>query len=193
MDTHRLILNISTVMESVYCPRNAWYAFVGERRNMARSVHFTEAIHAHLAVDEISQRSRSDCRQVTGMHLYSNKLCLSGRADLIEWRDGTPIPVETKTGAIREFENFFVQIGLQALCLEEMFNLTVPYGEIFFSKTRRRNTINIDGRLKDKCIFVVSSLREAFLSLDIKSFQRVNDHRCLQCQYIESCLPSCPN
>ncbi len=41
------VIPISVVMESLYCPRNAWYAFVGERRNMASSVDFIEAIHAH--------------------------------------------------------------------------------------------------------------------------------------------------
>lgn len=160
---------------------------------MAKSVYFTAAIHAHYAVDETSSRYRSDCKQITGMHLYSNILGLKGRADVVEWKDDIPIPVETKTGELREFENFSIQIGLQALCLEEMFNLTVPYGEIFFTKTRRRNRINVDSCLKDKCISTVSSLREAFLSHDVKSFPRINDHRCPQCQYIESCLPSCLN
>ena len=190
METSRLILHISTVMESIYCPRNAWYAFVGERRNMAKSIHFTEAIHAHRAVDKSSQRSCPDCKQVTGVYLYSNKLGLAGQADLIEWRDGIPIPIETKTGKVRDFEKFEVQIGLQAICIEEMYNVNIPVGEIFFCETRRRKEIVIDKTLKVRCVEVVTNLRDCFLSFDISRFPKVDDHRCPQCQYSESCLPS---
>ncbi|HBR17947.1 MAG: CRISPR-associated protein Cas4 [Deltaproteobacteria bacterium RIFCSPLOWO2_12_FULL_43_16] len=189
MEAQRLILPISTVMESIYCPRNAWYAFVGERRNMAKSVHFTEAVHAHRAVDESTQRIRTDCKQITGMYIYSNKLGLTGRADTVEWLYGIPIPVETKTGAIRDFENFRVQIALQALCLEEMFNVNIPYGEIFFCETMRRHEIAVDEDLRTHSTAIVVELRERFLSFDINRFQRVNDHRCPKCQYLESCLP----
>lgn len=184
-----LELKISKRCLELYHPRNAWYAFVGERRNMANSVHFIEAIHTHKAVDEPFQRSRSDCKQVSAMPLYSKNLGLTGRADIIEWRYNIPIPVETKTGKVRDFENFHIQIGLQAMCLEEMFGVNVPYGEILFSEMRRRSEILIDEDIKKRCASVVTNLRDSFLSFEIAWFERVNDHRCHNCQYRESCIP----
>lgn len=159
---------------------------------MAKSVHFTEAVHAHRAVDESAQRTRTDCKQITGMYIYSNRLGLTGRADIVEWRDGVPIPVETKTGAVRDFENFRVQIALQALCLEEMFNVNIPSGEIFFCETRRRQEVIVDDNLRGHSMAIVADLRERFLSFDLNLFPRVNDHRCPKCQYLESCLPPIP-
>jgi CRISPR-associated exonuclease Cas4 len=157
---------------------------------MDKSLPFINAIHAHKSVDKESKRSRTSCKQITGMYIYSNNYHLVGRADLVEWRNGLPIPVETKTGKVRNFENFNVQIGLQTICLEEMYNVTVSFGEIFFTEERRRSKIAVDKTLKDRCITVVSNLQDCFLSFNIKRFPRVNDHRCTGCQYQESCLPS---
>lgn len=184
-----LIISISTVMEYLYCPRNAWYAFVGERRNMSNSDDFIKAVHTHKAVDENSVRFRPHGKQMTGVYLHSHSLGLAGRADIVEWHENIPIPVETKTGKVRDFLNFRVQLCLQAFCLEEMFNVQIPHGYVFFSEARRRNQVNFDNELRKHCIADVAVLRKSFLANNINRFKRVDDNRCFKCQYRESCLP----
>jgi CRISPR/Cas system-associated exonuclease Cas4 (RecB family) len=123
------------------------------------------------------------------MSLYHQNLGLSGKADMVEWRNNIPIPVETKTGKFRTFPNYEIQVCLQALCLEDMFWCTVPYGEIFFTGSMRRKKIILDSGIREKSSEIVLSLRNAFLSYDIRRFQRANDVRCHACMYNESCLP----
>src|SRR5450759_1739228 len=51
------------------------------------------------------------------------------------------VPVEYKVGKRREFENDDVQLCAQALCLEEMFGMTIPHGAIFHAQSKRRREV----------------------------------------------------
>jgi len=73
--------------------------------------------------------------------VWSNRLKLSGFADVVEEREGQLTPVEYKKGKMGEWLNDHVQLCAQALCLEEMRDCHIPYGYIFYFGSARREEV----------------------------------------------------
>jgi len=84
--------------------------------------------------------------------LKSVRLGLSGKADVVEFhREGKlwrPFPVEYKRGKPKKNRCDEVQLCAQAICLEEMLDVEIPRGAIFYGKTRRRLDVEFDERLR---------------------------------------------
>src|SRR5438132_10992705 len=57
-------------------------------------------------------------------------------------------PVEYKKGKRRRFENDDAQLCAQALCLEEMFGLTVHSGAVFHAESKRRREVEFTEELR---------------------------------------------
>ena len=70
---------------------------------------------------------------------------LPGRTGL--WR---PFPVEYKKGSKRPEPGSLVQLCAQALCLEEMLEVEVAEGAIYFGKSKRRLTVVFDTELRER-------------------------------------------
>ena len=97
----------------------------------------------HEATSEIGTEKRRGVRVVTAMPLVSHRLGVSGIADLVEMHkddDGTwrPFPVEYKRGKPKSHRADEVQLCAQAMALEEMFDVTLTEGALFYGETRRR-------------------------------------------------------
>jgi CRISPR-associated exonuclease Cas4 len=56
--------------------------------------------------------------------------------------------VEYKRGILRHEESFAVQLCAQALCLEEMLQVPVPAGALFYGLSRRRQDVTFDEALR---------------------------------------------
>jgi len=67
----------------------------------------------------------------------SERLDLVGRADVVEYRGPMPYPIEYKHGGKRHHRPARIQLGAQALCLEEMTGRGVPYGALFHTSAHR--------------------------------------------------------
>src|SRR3989442_8853716 len=57
-------------------------------------------------------------------------------------------PVEYKKGKRRQFENDDAQLCAQALCLEEMFGITVERGAVFHATSKRRREVEFSVELR---------------------------------------------
>ncbi len=73
--------------------------------------------------------------------VWSNRLRLSGFADVVEEEDGQFIPIEYKKGKMGEWLNDHVQLCAQALCLEDMLGRHIARGYIFYSGSARREEV----------------------------------------------------
>jgi len=62
-----------------------------------------------------------------------------------EWR---PFPVEYKRGKPKKDNCNKVQLCGQALCLEEMLEVDIPAGALFYGKTRRRQDITFESKIR---------------------------------------------
>ena len=76
--------------------------------------------------------------------VWSDRLGLSGRCDIVEFRhDGSIYPVETKHGPRKAKAHDDLQLAAQAVCLEEMTGKRVPRGAIYHHSSRSRREVII--------------------------------------------------
>jgi CRISPR-associated exonuclease Cas4 len=101
-------------------------------------------------------------------------------------------------GRRREFENDDAQLCAQALCLEEMFQLTIPSGAIFHAQSKRRREVEFTAELRTRTEQAVAELHVMFRQSAISNseFQipvlppaRYMEGRCEECSLFEICLP----
>lgn len=97
-----------------------------------------------------------------GMPVFSRTLGISGECDVVEFirddkngigifgREGKyrVVPVEYKHGELKEADT--LQLAAEAMCLEEMLCCEIPYGYLYYGKTRHREEIEITEELRDR-------------------------------------------
>jgi len=142
----------------------------------------------HRLVHEAGIETEGGVRLVRGMPVWSDRLGLTGKADLVEFRDGVPFPVEYKTGRRRYWMHEAVQLCAQAMCLEEMLQRPVPAGAIYYYGSRARRTVVFDLSLR---MMVEEATREVRAMLaGTRLPPAPNDERCPDCSLFEACLPT---
>ncbi len=146
----------------------------------------------HERAHEGGSEVRGDVRIDRGLAIRSLRLGLSGMADVMEFHrqaDGSwlPFPVEYKLGKPKADDCDMVQLCAQALCLEEMLNVTIPSGAIFYGKTRRRLDVAFDGRLRQKTEETARNVRALIESG--KTPEPEYSKKCDSCSLIAQCLP----
>src|SRR4030065_1854829 len=85
--------------------------------------------------------------------MRSLKFGLIGKADVVEFHkkdDGIwiPFPVEYKRGKPKMDDCDKVQLCAQAICLEEMLNVEIKSGALYYGRTRRRDDVVFDEKLR---------------------------------------------
>ena len=124
---------------------------------------------------------------IRGLPLWSERLGLRGKADVVEFRaDRPPFPVEYKVGRRRP-PHADLQLCAQALCLEEMLATTVPAGAIYSHAERRRHPVRFSDDLRQETVGLVAEIR-AQLQHQLLP-QAVDDARCPPCSLVHACLP----
>lgn len=107
---------------------------------------------------------------------------------MVEYHGATPYPVEYKHGPQRKHRPAEVQLGAQALCLEEMTGQAVPKGAIFHTGSHRRQEIKITQKLRD---LVERTIRDVRRMLEQECVPPpVNDARCRHCSLKPACMPA---
>jgi len=60
------------------------------------------------------------------------------------------VPVEYKRGAPKQNHVDILQLAAQAMCLEEMLCCEIPYGYLFYGKTRHREKVELTEAVRDE-------------------------------------------
>lgn len=132
-------------------------------------------------------------RTARGLWVVSHRLRVVGVCDLVEFRPDpaggpdVPFPVEYKRGRRRRWDNNEVQLCAQAMGLEEMLGVPVPAGALYFVKTRRRQEVAFDDRLRRKTAAAAGRLLG--LLTDRTAPAPVVHPKCKQCSLHPVCLP----
>lgn len=177
---------ISALQHWSYCPRQC--ALIHVEQVFAENVFTMRGRAVHALVDEPGAERQGTIRIERGMPLWSERLGLVGKADLVEFSaDGSAYPVEYKHGARRKHQHDELQLAAQALCLEEMTDRPVPAGAIFHFSSRRRREVPIDAALREAVMRATAEVR--FLIETARLPPPVNDTRCRHCSLIELCQP----
>ncbi|MBB5235199.1 CRISPR-associated protein Cas4 [Deinococcus budaensis] len=182
-------VSLSALQHFVFCPRQCALIHVegvwADNSQTARG-HQTHE-RAHGGGTEV----RDGVRTLRALPLVSRQHGLAGVADVVELLpDGSPRPVEYKSGKAKPRLADEVQLCAQALCLEEMFGADIPEGFIYHVASRGRRevafTLELRGAVLDARDGVRALLRGGVLPAPAA------DDRCRLCSLYDECEPFAP-
>ncbi len=177
---------ISALEHYSYCPRQC--GLIHLDHIFEENIYTLRGRMIHERVDEGKSSIEDGVRIERDLPLWSKRLGLVGKADLVEFYGDAPYPVEYKLGPSREHPHAALQLCGQALCLEEMLKREVPRGAIFHHASRRRREVIFDDPLRKRVEKVTVKIRELLNFFVLPA--PANDRRCKNCSLQESCLPS---
>lgn len=180
------LVMISALEHWSYCPRQC--ALIHMEQTFDENLYTLRGRMLHDRVDEPAGEILEGIRVERALPLWSNRLGLIGKADVVEFQGETPYPVEYKHGPRRQWGHDDLQLCAQALCLEEMTGLAVPRGAIYHHGSRRRREVVFDEELRAHVAEAVEAIRRMLAEPRLPP--PANDARCRHCSLNESCLPS---
>jgi CRISPR-associated exonuclease Cas4 len=154
-------LSISFLNALEYCPRRFYYECA--LSEFLDNAHVVEGTLLHERSDSGLTTSEHGVTTLRRVWIWSDRLKLSGFADVVEEEEGQLTPIEYKKGKMGEWLNDHVQLCAQALCLEEMLHCTIPLGYIFYAKSVRREEVIFDETLRQH---TEETIRQAFTLLE---------------------------
>lgn len=180
------LIPISALQHFLYCPRQC--ALIHVEQVFEENLYTLRGRAVHERAHEEGSENDGILRVERAMHLRHAKLGLVGVSDIVEFdATGTPFPVEYKSGSKKISRADSVQLGAQALCLEEMFGAQVQTGAIFYSTSKRRVPVKIDDALRDLVIETTARVRAMFRETLLPAPHY--DARCPDCSLIDICQP----
>ena len=181
-----LLLPISMINQYAYCPRRFWLMYVQGEMLVNAAVFEGTLQHERVHTAGTSQvQGEVRYRRV---RLWSDRLGLTGFADLVEEHDGILTPVEYKRGKIGRWLNDHLQLCAQVLCLEERTGADVPVGYIFYWRSRRRVEVTIDADLRARTETTLAEMR-ALLTAETVPPPDQPYAKCRDCSLEPICLP----
>jgi len=181
---------LSALQHYAFCPRQCALIHVEQVWLENRLTAEGRIMHEH--VHEEGNESRGDVRIERGVSLRSLKMGLIGKADVVEYHrqpDGTwqAFPVEYKRGKPKPDDSDKIQLCAQAMCLEEMLDVHIPAGALFYGKTRRRLDVDLDEALRLQTEETAKHVRQLLESGQTP--KPVYAKRCESCSLVAECLP----
>jgi CRISPR-associated exonuclease Cas4 len=190
------LLPLSGLQHMLFCERQC--ALIHVEQIWMENRLTAEGRIMHERVHNPDKVSRGDIKVEYAMPLRSLKLGLIAKADVVEFhrKKGAgdsetekwqPFPVEYKRGKPKKDNSDKVQLCAQAMCLEEMLDVKIAEGAIFYGKTRRRQDIVFDEELRK----ITRETAERFHKLVAKGQtpKPVFMKRCHSCSVYDVCLP----
>lgn len=183
------LIMLSALQHYVYCPRQC--ALIHIEQAWSENIFTAEGRIMHGKVDTADRESRGNIRIEYGVHMRSLRLGLIGKADVVEFHKRgdkwMPFPVEYKRGKPKIDDCDKVQLCAQAICLEEMLNVEIPEGALFYGQTRRREDVVFDGKLRAETKDTARKVHELIESgLTPKAEY---SKKCKKCSLLDLCLP----
>ncbi|MBI5875565.1 MAG: CRISPR-associated protein Cas4 [Deltaproteobacteria bacterium] len=183
------LLQLSALQHLVFCERQC--ALIHIEQVWSENLLTAEGRIMHEKVDTANRESRGNIRIEYGVPMRSLRLGLIGKADVVEFhKEGErwiPFPVEYKRGKPKTDDCDKVQLCAQALCLEEMMNVEIPEGAIFYGEIRHRCDVRFDGALRAETEDAAKRLHELIASG--KTPKAEYSKKCEKCSLNELCLP----
>jgi CRISPR-associated exonuclease Cas4 len=198
MYSEEVLIPISALQHFAFCPRQCALIHIEQAWEDNRLT--AEGRIMHERVHEGGSETRPRVHIAHGLRLRSLRLGLAGMADIVEFlpdHGGTevpglsgrwrPHPVEYKRGRPKPDRCDEIQLCGQALCLEEMLNVAVVEGDIFYGQPRRRHAVAIDAELRRETESV-TMLTHEFLHVGITPPSEFGS-RCRSCSLYDQCQP----
>ncbi len=192
-------LMLSGIQHFAFCRRQ--WAMIHIEQQWAENYRTTAGELMHKkAHDDASFEKRGDLLIIRGMRISSRNLGLSGQCDVVEFHqdengvslfgyDGKwkPVPVEYKRGTPKENNADELQLCAQAMCLEEMLQVYVQDGYLYYGENRRRSHVDFTDSLREEVRNAAKEMHELFqrgYTPNVKPTKK-----CKACSLENLCLP----
>jgi CRISPR-associated exonuclease Cas4 len=181
-----MVIPISALQHYAYCPRQC--ALIHTEQSYRENVYTERGNRVHEHVDQPGHERVEGVHVERALPLHAPELGLVGRADVVEFTvHGRPVPVEYKAGRRVPRRADDLQVGAQALALEEMFAMPVRHGWVMHHSSRRRRRVEVDEAFRVEVRRVIEQVRELLANRVLPP--PVRDARCKACSLIDVCLP----
>jgi len=183
-------LPLSALQHYLYCPRQC--ALIHVEKAWEENRFTAEGRILHRRADSGTTGTRGGVSVDRTVPIRSDRLGLYGVADVVEMRPGpdgreVPYPVEYKRGSPKIEDWDRAQLCAQAMCLEEMLDLPIWDGAIFYGKPRRRERVVFDAPLRE---IVEQNCREMHAMVEEARLPKpVSGKRCRGCSLKGVCMP----
>ena len=150
------LLPLSGIQHFAYCERQ--WGLIHVENQWVENLRTAEGRLLHQRVDDpYFTESRGNVKTVRSVPLLSKSLGLYGMADVIELhRDtgdlsGTRYSiVEYKRGKPKPDDRDEFNFCAQAICLEEMLDITLAYGYMYYDETKHRHKVDFCDQLRTR-------------------------------------------
>lgn len=196
------MLMLSGIQHYAFCPRQWALIHIEQQWNDNRLT--MEGQIQHKNVDNPSYRQKNGGRiTLRSVPIASKELGLYGISDAIEliptddannairhkryegmW---LPIPVEYKHGKRKSDCRDIVQVVAQAMCLEEIHGIRIPYGVLYYKEENLRDIVDVTPEIRDLVRHYASLMHEAFCC-GITPSANYKPH-CKKCSLLDICMP----
>ena len=181
------------INEFEYCPRLFYLEWVQSRFEHNRDT--VEGLYVHRVVDagggRMGAAEDTPFKKAKSVELSSRRLGLIAKADIIEQRNGSVVPVEVKRGRPPKHGPAWmpeqVQICTIGLLLQDN-GYECTEGQFYFAETRKRTTIPFDDSLVAHTLELVEKLRKV-AALPEAPPPLVDSPKCPRCSLVGICLP----
>lgn len=195
-------LPLSALQHLVFCPRQCALIHIEQAWDENRLT--AEGRNLHEKTHEAETESRPGIRIARSLRLHSFRLGLSGQADVVEFLllpkgagNGIildevsgrwmPFPVEYKRGQPKLSHCDIIQLCAQALCLEEMLNVKIEKGALFYGRLRRRQEVIFEDKLRKETENLAMELHK--LIRERITPQARYEKKCDNCSLFSLCMP----
>lgn len=179
---------LSALQHFVFCPRQC--ALIHLEHEWSENAHTTRGQQTHERAHSGQNDARDGVTTLRALPLTSRQHGLAGVSDVVELHAGRPIPVEYKSGRAKPRLADEVQLCAQALCLEEMFDATIPGGFIYHAGSHKRREVPFTPDLRAAVLAARDGVRD--LLRDRVLPPPAADDRCRLCSLFDECEPFAP-
>ena len=192
------LIQLSALQHIVFCERQC--ALIHIEQVWSENLFTAEGRIMHDKVDTANRESRGNIRIEYGVPMRSLRLGLIGKADAVEFHKPCPVmylngnsdkwipfPVEYKRGKPKGGNCDKVQLCAQAICLEEMLNIEIREGALFYGQTRHRLDVKFDSALRKETEAAAVRLHELIASGVTPKAEY--SKKCERCSLVDLCLP----
>ena len=202
------MLPLSGIQHYSFCPRQ--WALIHIEQIWSEN-HLTKEgnlLHENIDNPFLRETKGSEVISLHGLRISSSTLGINGIADVVEIypifpgasrdkkqllksRQFNALPIEYKRGNKKVSNCDRLQVTAQAMLLEEMWNIKIDTGAIFYWQERHREYFDITEELRDEVATTCKSMHQLMKSgITPKSEKKAG---CKSCSLIDICLPGLSN
>lgn len=180
------LLPLSALQHYLYCPRQC--ALIHLERLWTENVFTAQGRLLHDRTDTPQTTIENGIKIARSLQIRSYRLEVYGVCDVVEFRSEGPVPIEYKRGKPKVHRADEVQLCAQAMALEEIFDVYIGEGLLFYGQTRRRCQVTLDDDLRQLTHQTAMACHQLIDSGKTPAAE-YQDKLCSACSLRDLCLP----